>query len=302
MLVNSLVDHVASGRVFFTGVFLLMLVLGGLDWLDPRSPRRRWLFPPTLLGLIGIGVSATPLPWWLYALLIAALLIWLLAEVRVPPERPRRRSLARLLFLFTLVGAVVWEVPFHLAPELPSVSNRAIAVIGDSITADTGEREAVTWPRLLQRVHGLEVHDFSTMGATVESALDQAEKIAPQDHLVILEIGGDNLLGQTSPADFENGLENLLKKLQSPGRVIVMFELPLSPGKNAYGAIQRRLARRWKAHLIPKRELMAVLSESRNTSDSVHLTQAGHAQLAATVWRLIEPALPPPKPPAPNEQ
>ncbi len=48
-----------------------------------------------------------------------------------------------------------------------------------------------------------------------------------------------------------------------------MFELPVIPGKWAYGARQRVLAK--------------VLVKKENTFDGIHLTQAGHDAIASAV-------------------
>ena len=66
-----------------------------------------------------------------------------------------------------------------------------------------------------------------------------------------------------------------------------MFELPLPPFYNAFGIIQRRLAKKHGVTLIPKRVLMRVLSGSNATLDSIHLTQHGHEMLAASVWEIL---------------
>ena len=59
---------------------------------------------------------------------------------------------------------------------------------------------------------------------------------------MLLEIGGNDLLGDTTPAGFESGLDNLLRVVSRPGRVVVMLELPLPPFFNEYGRAQRRVA------------------------------------------------------------
>jgi acyl-CoA thioesterase-1 len=66
-----------------------------------------------------------------------------------------------------------------------------------------------------------------------------------------------------------------------------MFELPLPPLSNEFGRIQRSLAKKYNALLIPKRSFIEVLSADGATLDSIHLSPHGHAQMAALVWSLI---------------
>jgi acyl-CoA thioesterase-1 len=108
--------------------------------------------------------------------------------------------------------------------------------------------------------------------------------------IVIAEIGGNDLLGSTTPEAFERDLDALLARMGSDGRTVLLLELPLPPGYNRFGQIQRGLAARHGALLVPKRVLMGVLASGGATLDSIHLSQAGHARMAETIWRIVWPA------------
>jgi acyl-CoA thioesterase-1 len=165
--------------------------------------------------------------------------------------------------------------------------------VGDSLTAGTGEAHVVGWPAILDHEHGVDVRVHARAGAGVAEALKLADEITPEEDLVLLEIGGNDLLGGTSAARFEEGLDRLLAKLARPGRVVVMMELPLPPTFNAFGRAQRRQAGRYGVLLIPKRVLLGVLLAPGATSDSVHLTEAGATVMAEAVWRALSPAFAP---------
>ena len=59
---------------------------------------------------------------------------------------------------------------------------------------------------------------------------------------MLIELGGNDLLGRTDPARFGQNLDALVRLVQGTGRAVVMFELPLPPFTNAYGIEQRRVA------------------------------------------------------------
>jgi acyl-CoA thioesterase-1 len=105
-----------------------------------------------------------------------------------------------------------------------------------------------------------------------------------EDGVVLLEIGGNDLLGSTSDEEFAVGLESLLQTVCRPGLQVVMFELPLPPFRNAYGRIQRRLAGQYGVALIPKRVLADIITQPGATLDSIHLSPLGHQHLADLVW------------------
>ncbi len=55
------------------------------------------------------------------------------------------------------------------------------------------------------------------MGATTASALKQTDKLSEAVGLLLLEIGGNDLLGSTSTNKFESDLDALLKRVCVPG-------------------------------------------------------------------------------------
>src|SRR5690606_7491347 len=73
------------------------------------------------------------------------------------------------------LAALILEIPYHFSPSVSPVERRAVAVIGESVTAGVGSDEsAETWPSLLAREHQVSVQDISHMGETAASALKRA--------------------------------------------------------------------------------------------------------------------------------
>ncbi|MGC1274661.1 MAG: GDSL-type esterase/lipase family protein [Planctomycetaceae bacterium] len=288
MRVDWFLYHVASGHAFFSGMGLIAVAV---VLAATRTPvPRRGVSVLVLVGVLLAAISATPLPWFVYAITGVAVAAGLYAETRRDRLSHDRLVLARSAAVVSIVVAVSLEVPYHLPVRLEPQSGASLAVIGDSVTAGIGENEAVTWPRLIARRQEIGVRDLSAMGATVSSARNQADGLHHDDTIVVLEIGGNDLLGETSVSSFSTGLESLLRRVCRPGRTVVMFELPLPPTFNAYGRVQRRLAARYEVVLIPKRVLMGVLTGRDATLDTIHLSPHGHERLAEAVWDVVGPA------------
>ena len=82
----------------------------------------------------------------------------------------------------------------------------------------------------------------------------KVEGLTLGDGVVLLEIGGNDVLGSTSARDYERDLDKLLGLLTAPNRQIIMFELPLPPFYNEFGRAQRHVAEKYRVLLlIPKR-------------------------------------------------
>tara|TARA_R110002095_G_scaffold78106_2_gene67075 strand:+ start:6269 stop:7126 length:858 start_codon:yes stop_codon:yes gene_type:complete len=278
--VNPIVYHIVSGQAFFSGVVLI--ILAALLSLRENRMARRVMVLSVLLGMILIAVSSTPLPWWFYSIAGVVTLVWVCSGFM----KKWRRGAAYAVMGVWLV-ALMLEVPYHLTPGVEPDASRSLTVIGDSVTAGLGDEDTETWPRILQRKHGIAVQDLSHVGDTVASARKRVAATEIKSPLVLLEIGGNDILGSTTAAQFETKLDALLSELAAPSRQLVMLELPLPPFYHAYGRIQRDLARKHNVALVPKRVFLSIIAGGDATLDSIHLSQAGHLDMTEVVWGII---------------
>lgn len=280
---NYFLAHLISGGVFWTGCMLL-LAAAALGFRAASSRRRQRLSGlAAVVGLIALAASSTPLGWCWYAG-IAAAAVWLLAAIGRPKLRPGGAQLA--LTLAVLAAAAV-ELPWQLDPAPLPVSGR-VWVLGDSISAGIGFKGEVTWSDLGNREHPGVFINRSVGGGTAGSSLATFRKfdLAPGD-VVVLEIGGNDLLGNLSGRAFGRALDELLAAVSASGARAVMFELPLPPFRNAYGAAQRQLAEKYGVRLIPRRYFAAVLRGRDSTVDGLHLANAGHEKMWRAVRRFL---------------
>jgi acyl-CoA thioesterase-1 len=287
-MTTALVYHFASGQAYFSGIALIWLAV----WLAWRRAGRWWSLGRTVLaltGLIFIAGSATPAPPWFTMLASMISVAWIGFEGTTSDRfRSLRVGLRLAVVAVWFLGACL-ELPFHRMPTVEVRGNPVVYVIGDSISAGVGG-EPTTWPKLLADRSGLPVVDLSVAGADVSKALKQARKVIEPGSIVIAEIGGNDVLGSTTPEAFERDLDVLLSRLGGDGRTVLLLELPLPPTYNRFGEVQRRLAGGHHAWLMPKRLLMGVLTSGGATLDSIHLSQAGHARMAERISEILRPS------------
>lgn len=282
-----------SGLAWYVGVCLLLLAAmippGRRSWLTGRA-----LTVGAVVGGVLLILSGTPQPWWMIGGVLFGLLI-ISSVTRWKPQAktvPWLRRLAISLCLLLLAVELPWTWSAGRLPT-PADPLHEIHVLGDSVSAGMGEREAVVWPvqlaeLLKQEGRSIPIISHAQMGATVQSARKQALGLPETPCLVLVAIGGNDLLGPTTDAKFAEQLNALLSEICRPDRVVLMLELPLPPLRNAYGAIQRRLSQKYGVPLIPKRVMAGVLTGPDSTLDSIHLTTAGHARMAAAMKSYVD--------------
>lgn len=279
-MMNSLTIGIAVGYGFLLGVPLLLVAF----LRRGKSAARRVLVLVLLFGFIPLTTSV---PVWLHLLWGIFLLGSLIAEGRAMPLRRWWGG------LFVLTTLFVWgnEVRYQVWWPLPAKQYSRLVLVADSLTAGMGFGGEVIWPVRLKKGTGWDVVDLSQPGATVKSAQKQAERIPEGEAIVLLEIGGNDLLEVGDPVAFEPELDRLLELTCRPGRQVVMFELPLPPFYQRFGEIQRRLAARYRVRLIPKRCFGGLLSPSGATVDGLHFSNSGHERVAQFVEHLLGPVM-----------
>ncbi len=285
---NPIVSHLISGRVHFTALPVMVVCLVLCDRITRPDLHR--LVTVLVWNTSLLGVSTAAYPWWWLGLFATSIGLWTIRTWLPQTGLMQQIAVASPVAIATVLIAT--EISWAMQPVVIPVAERSVVVLGDSISAGLDEGEGTPWPFQLRDAYHVQVYNLSEAGATTADGL---KNISQTDHfpgLVIVELGGNDLLGGRTHAEFESNFDGILSHLRRHNRSIALVELPLLPGKNAWGATQRRLARKYHCSLIPKRLLVDVLATPGSTVDTLHLSQAGHRRLADQIWSVIEPALP----------
>jgi len=278
---NSLVYHFASGQAHFSGLALVLAAVA--VGLIRKRVAERLATLLLLLGVLMIAASSVPAPWWGLALAVAAAVAWAVSLRREPATRWPAVAL-----VVAVAGLALLELPCHIQPRGLPLSAKKLTVVADSLTAGMGGADtADRWPEIVARETGIEVQDLSHVGETAASATKRVAREGVAGDLVLIEIGGNDVLGTTSAQQFATDLESLLCAVCGPGRQVVMLELPLPPFSQAFGAAQRRLARQYGVVLVPKRVLLSIIAPRENTVDTIHLTQLGQKRMADAMKGIV---------------
>jgi acyl-CoA thioesterase I len=288
---NPVLLYFASGESLYSGAAFLALIVAISPFL-----KYCWLLRVrnvvALMALVLIVMACPPFAWIVDAIFGAAFLLWFIAwnktSARYVWTKIRLATMGLLFFLLLVLPAA--EFSHRRMPVIEGEASDHLVVIGDSISSGLGTR-VPPWPVVMQQMARVEVRNLSRAGATVSDGVPMADKVNADEHLILIELGGNDLIAGEPSDVFARGLEAVLARLTAPGRTLVMFELPLLPDKIAYGQIQRRLASQYGVSLIPKRYLIEIIAGPEATSDGLHLTDVGARRMAAVVAQILLPVL-----------
>lgn len=286
MLTGTFYDQLASGMSLYLGLGLLA---GGWILRRVRGPSR-WLQAIELLlvvvGASGVILSSVPVPRWLLVVWGLSCLVWC-------GYRSSDGNLMRVITAVVFAGAslaiVLLDLPYQRMPASLKQPPAHVTIIGDSLSTGIHRLpEEQLWPNRLQRKYRVRVTNISRGGARLDDAvrwLRRHGRDLPGD-VIVLEIGGNDILEETPPGRFREALNELLERTDG-SRPVYMFELPLPPLGFAYGRIQRRLADRHEVRLIPKRFLSELIFTRSTTLDGLHFSEEGHRRMTRLVAGLL---------------
>lgn len=277
--------HVYSGDLLFTAAGLLAAaVIADLTLPPGRHEIARRAARVLFLLALPLGALATvPVP---LVIVIPLVVAWTAHIVCGFGRRSRRAAVISgsavvVLALAALVPELGWRLKDPPGTPPPST----VFVMGDSLSSG-GFGEHGTWVELLASRTGIDLIDLASPSETTGSALQyQVEELSACDRCgVVIELGGNEMLGGSAVREFEQNLRSLITQSRARGAEAVwLVEFPPLPGRWWWAAAQRRTARATESILIPRRILARVLVKEENTFDGLHLTDSGHAELASAV-------------------
>jgi len=291
---NPLVLYFASGESLYSGAALL-----GLAMVLSPFVKSRWALLSrnvvVWLSSVFMVMACPPFSWATDIAFFLSFLLWYLLSNRARPRRSWLKlqfASTALLFSLLLVLAGL-EFTHRRMQSIAGVSDDHLLVLGDSVSSGIDAR-VPAWPAVFERMTGVPVKNLARPAARTIDGLEMAQSITSADHVILIEIGGNDLLSDVRSKEFDEALDRLLLAVSAPGRTLVMFELPLLPNKIMYGRVQRRLAKKYGVHLIPKRYFIDVIGGTNGTLDGIHLSEAGAHRMAALVAWALSPVLHPP--------
>src|SRR5260370_21681953 len=101
-----------------------------------------------------------------------------------------------------------------------------LVIIGGSIPSGI-DPQVPPWPTVMQDTTGIRVKNLSSVGAFTAEGLGRAAKVESEDRVVLIEMGGNDLIGGVRCVQFGRSFDPTLQKVTAPGRTVLMFELLL---------------------------------------------------------------------------
>ncbi|OZA30833.1 MAG: arylesterase [Hydrogenophilales bacterium 17-61-9] len=178
------------------------------------------------------------------------------------------------------------------APTLPKLSSHDVIVaFGDSLTHGTGASESTAYPAVLAALTGRAVINAGVPGDTTTTGLQRLPGVLAEykPRLVLLCLGGNDMLRKQPEASTENNLRLLVQTIRASGAHVVLIGVPEPRLFGGTPDFYSRIANEMQLPL--EREIFNdVLKDNRLKSDPIHANAAGYRQVAERLATFLKEA------------
>lgn len=194
-------------------------------------------------------------------------------------------------FLFSLF-ALFLLAACDRAPTLPKLdSHDVIVAFGDSLTHGTGASADTAYPAVLASLTGLAVINAGVPGDTTSSGLARLPEVLAEHRprLVLLCLGGNDMLRKQSESATENNLRLLVQAIRASGAEVVLIGVP---APKLFGGAPDFYARVAEDMRLPLEQdaFNDVLKDNRLKSDPIHANAAGYRVVAERLAEFLREA------------
>lgn len=197
------------------------------------------------------------------------------------------RGLCVLLLAAALVAGCGERVP-----QLPRLgTSDVIVAFGDSLTYGTGAREHESYPAVLARLIGRRVVRAGVPGEVTAQGLRRLPSVIDehQPRLVIVCLGGNDLLRKITEGEIKRNLRDMLTVLSRRGVAAVLVGVPrpalLTRAPDFYAELAREFGVPYEGKIVT-----SVLYAADMKADPIHPNAKGYRKMAEALAELLREA------------
>ena len=158
-----------------------------------------------------------------------------------------------------------------------------VLILGDSLSYGTGAYKGEDYPALLAKITGWNIINEGVPGDTTAVGLARLPNLLEQHQpkLLIVELGGNDLLHQTSPTEITQNLNSILALAKAQDIQTILVAIPeISPLKATFGnltdhPLYEKLAKETNTPVIAD-VFSDVLSDRTLKADQIHANAKGY--------------------------
>lgn len=201
---------------------------------------------------------------------------------------------SRRVFLKSLIATSVWLVACKTQVKFGKLSQGAkVVALGDSLTFGYGADVGRDYPSVLSKLTGWDIDNMGVNGDTSENVLQRIEAVLIKEpKLVLLGVGGNDVLRKVLPTYTKANLSSIIKVLQDANIGVVLIAQPhLSVsalfGKASDNPVYQKLGKQLSVPVFDD-AWSNILSNDSLKSDQIHANNEGYEKFAQQLFVFLQ--------------
>jgi len=176
------------------------------------------------------------------------------------------------------------------APKLAKLASSDVVVaFGDSLTYGTGAQESESYPAVLGNLIGRTVVRAGVPGEVTAQGLSRLPAVIDEHspRLVIICLGGNDMLRKVGEAEIRQNLRAMLKTLKDRKIAVVLIGVPrpalITSAPEFYADLAREFGVPYEGKIVT-----SVLYSAEFKSDPIHPNALGYRKIAEAIAELLK--------------
>ena len=198
----------------------------------------------------------------------------------------------RVVYALVIALAVMLAACGEKTPKLPRLAATDVVVaFGDSLTYGTGAHESESYPTVLGKLIGRTVVRAGVPGEVTAQGLARLPAVVDEHNprLVILCLGGNDMLRQVRDAEIAQNLRGIIKALRDRKIGVVLVGVPkpalITSAPVFYADLAKEFAIPYEGKVVT-----SVLYSNETKSDPIHPNARGYRRMAEAIAQLLKSA------------
>lgn len=197
--------------------------------------------------------------------------------------------------LILIVVLVLLACAEKYPPQPTITQGSTVLILGDSLSFGTGAKPEEAYPTLLEKTTGWHIVNAGIPGDTTSGGFQRLPDLLEthQPKLLLIELGGNDLLRQVSVKQVEENLKSIIAQAKALGVPVALVAIPeISPFMAAVGNLSdhplyARVAEEMQVPLVTD-VFSDVLSKRDLKSDQIHPNAEGYAVVASGMRKALK--------------
>jgi acyl-CoA thioesterase-1 len=199
-----------------------------------------------------------------------------------------KKGIGIVVFLGLIAIGIYWYVTREKPIANYPGQGTTIVAFGDSLVAGNGSTEGHDFVSQLSLKSGLQIINKGEPGDTTRDGLKRIDEVLAQydPKLVILLLGGNDVLQKVPRQETFQNLETIIKKIEDSGSMVLLLGIQGGILGDPYKSEFKRLALTYHTAYVDN-VLKDIFSKQEYMTDTVHPNDLGYAHITERIYPIL---------------